>query len=77
MVTLVNKLESEKHESLRKFVTGKALYIDDMPTEVEALHAYIGKSDFVRGEILEIDFKAVSSFTVLATKGIALVAKSL
>ena len=62
VVTLVNKLESEKHESLRKFVTGKALYIDDMPTEAEALHAYIGKSDFARGEILEIDFKAVSSF---------------
>ena len=61
-VTSTKELKAEKHESLRKFVTGKALYIDDMPTESETLHAYIGKADFARGTISEIDYKDVNSF---------------
>ena len=49
-----------RHESLNKFVTGKAEYIDDLNEENGTLHAYIGKSDFARGKILDIDFKKVS-----------------
>ena len=43
-----------RHESLNKFVTGKAEYIDDLTEENETLHAYIGKSDFAKGKILDI-----------------------
>ena len=39
VVTLVSKSESEKHESLRKFVTGKALYIDDILTKLTTIGA--------------------------------------
>ncbi len=48
-----------RHESLNKFVTGKAEYIDDLAEEHGTLHAYIGKSDFAKGIILEVDFKEV------------------
>ena len=60
--TLVKDVASKGHESLRKFVTGTALYIDDMPSDAETLHAYIGKSDFAKGKILEIDFSQVFNF---------------
>lgn len=49
-----------RHESLNKFVTGKAEYIDDFIEENGTLHAYIGKSDFAKGKILDIDVKKVS-----------------
>ena len=48
-----------RHESLNKFVTGKAEYIDDLSEERGTLHAYIGKSDFAKGIILDIDLKEV------------------
>ena len=35
-----------RHESLNKFVSGKAEYIDDLAEERGILHAYIGKTDF-------------------------------
>ena len=59
---LVDELASERHESLTKFVTGEAHYIDDMPMEDGTLHAYIGKSDFARGTISGIDFSEVLSY---------------
>ena len=48
-----------RHESLNKFVTGKAEYIDDLSEERGTLHAYIGKSDFAKGIILDLDLKEV------------------
>ena len=50
-----------RHESLNKFVTGKAQYIDDLTEEYGTLHAYIGKSDFAKGEIIGIDLEKVRS----------------
>ena len=49
-----------RHESLNKFVSGKAEYIDDLAEEHGTLHAYVGeKSDFAKGIILDIDLKKV------------------
>ena len=48
-----------RHESLNKFVSGKAEYIDDLAEEHGTLHAYVGKSDFAKGIILDIDLKEV------------------
>ena len=48
-----------RHESLNKFVTGKAQYIDDLSEENGTLHAYIGKSDFAKGKILDLDLEEV------------------
>jgi len=57
-----NEIDSVRHESLQKFVTGEAIYIDDIPVEEGTLHAYIGKSDFARGRVLKIDFTDVYSY---------------
>ena len=48
-----------RHESLNKFVSGKAEYIDDLAEEHGTLHACIGKADFSKGIILDVDFKDV------------------
>ena len=50
-----------RHESLNKFVTGKAEYIDDITEEYGTLHAYLGKSDFAKGKLIDIDLEKVRS----------------
>jgi len=50
-----------RHESLNKFVTGKAIYIDDITEEYGTLHAYLGKSDFAKGKLIDMNLEKVRS----------------
>ena len=50
-----------KHESAHKHVSGEALYIDDIPTPNDTLHAYAGFSVIARGKIKSISLKEVEN----------------
>lgn len=50
-----------KHESAHKHVSGAALYVDDIPTPHDTLHAYAGFSDIARGTIKSISLDKVES----------------
>lgn len=47
------------HESAAKHVTGRAIYVDDMPEPAGTLHAYVGLADIAHGHIEELDLSAV------------------
>ena len=47
------------HESGLKHVTGRAVYVDDIPPAYNLLHAAVGYSDTVCGDILHIDLSLV------------------
>jgi xanthine dehydrogenase large subunit len=59
---------STPHDSAPKHVSGRAIYIDDMPEPPGLLHAYIGLSPHAHARIVSIDLSAV-----LATPGVAAV----
>lgn len=50
---------SIKHDSGHKHVTGQAIYTDDIPLPVGALHAYLGLSTCANGTIEQMDLSAV------------------
>ena len=52
-------IKNVEHESAIKHVTGKAIYIDDIPEPKNILHAAIGFSPISRGTIKKIDFADV------------------
>jgi xanthine dehydrogenase large subunit len=52
-------IKNVEHESAIKHVTGKAIYIDDIPEPKNILHAAIGFSPISRGTIEKIDFADV------------------
>lgn len=47
------------HESAAKHVSGRAVYIDDLPEQAGCLHAYLGLAEVACGTIKAIDFDAV------------------
>ncbi|MEM8490605.1 MAG: xanthine dehydrogenase molybdopterin binding subunit [Pseudomonadota bacterium] len=49
------------HESAAKHVSGAALYVDDIPTPMEALHAYVGLSTVARGRLRSLNLDKVRS----------------
>lgn len=51
--------QSIKHDSGHKHVTGQAIYTDDIPLPVGALHAYLGLSTCANGTIEQMDLSAV------------------
>lgn len=51
--------QSIKHDSAHKHVTGQAVYTDDIPMPVGALHAYLGLSTCANGTIEQMDLSAV------------------
>lgn len=51
--------QSTKHDSGHKHVTGQAIYTDDIPLPVGALHAYLGLSTCANGTIEQMDLSAV------------------
>lgn len=53
--------QSMKHESAEKHVTGKAVYVDDMPYPVGCLHAAVGGSAHAHARIINIDLSEVIS----------------
>ncbi len=59
---------STPHDSASKHVSGRAIYIDDMPEPPGLLHAYIGLSPHAHARIKSIDLSAV-----VATPGVAAV----
>lgn len=50
-----------KHESAHKHVSGEALYVDDIPTPSDTLHAYAGFSAVARGKIKSISLTKVAN----------------
>ena len=50
-----------KHESAHKHVSGEALYVDDIPTPNDTLHAYAGFSAIARGNIKSISLDKVEN----------------
>ena len=50
-----------KHESAHKHVSGEALYVDDIPTPNDTLHAYAGFSAIARGKIKSISLNKVEN----------------
>jgi len=50
-----------KHESAHKHVSGEAVYIDDMPSPANTLHAYVGLSQIARGKLTGLDLDKVRS----------------
>ena len=50
-----------KHESAYKHVSGEALYVDDIPTPSDTLHAYAGFSAIARGKIKSISLTKVEN----------------
>lgn len=51
--------QSMKHESAEKHVTGKAVYVDDMPEYPNQLHIAVGGSDYAHAKIKSIDLTSV------------------
>ncbi|MEM6486209.1 MAG: xanthine dehydrogenase molybdopterin binding subunit, partial [Pseudomonadota bacterium] len=47
------------HESAAKHVSGAALYVDDIPTPADALHAYVGLSTVARGRLCSLNLDSV------------------
>ena len=54
-------IKNVEHESAIKHVTGKTIYIDDIPEPKNILHAAIGFSPISRGTIEKIDFPSASA----------------
>ncbi len=48
------------HDSAPKHVSGRAIYIDDMPEPPGLLHAFLGLSPHAHARIKSIDLSAVS-----------------
>ncbi len=59
------------HDSASKHVSGRAIYVDDMPESPGLLHAFIGLSPHAHARIRSIDLSAVA-----ATPGVATVMTS-
>ncbi|MEM7496701.1 MAG: xanthine dehydrogenase molybdopterin binding subunit [Pseudomonadota bacterium] len=51
--------EARAHESAEKHVTGRAVYLDDMPEQQGLLHACLGLSDAAAGRLRNLDLAAV------------------
>jgi xanthine dehydrogenase large subunit len=51
--------QSMKHESAEKHVTGKAVYVDDMPELPNQLHIAVGGSAYAHAKIKSIDLTSV------------------
>ena len=51
--------QSMKHESAEKHVTGKAVYVDDMPEYPNQLHIAVGGSTYAHAKIKSIDLTSV------------------
>ena len=51
--------QSMKHESAEKHVTGKAVYVDDMPEYPNQLHIAVGGSAYAHAKIKSIDLTSV------------------
>lgn len=51
--------QSMKHESAEKHVTGKAVYVDDMPELPNQLHIAVGGSEYAHARIKSIDLTSV------------------
>ncbi|MEM6732606.1 MAG: molybdopterin cofactor-binding domain-containing protein, partial [Myxococcota bacterium] len=49
------------HDSAKKHVTGRALYVDDMPEPAKLLHVQIGLSSTAHASLDELDVSAVRS----------------
>lgn len=49
------------HESAKLHLTGKALYIDDIPTPVGCLHAYVGMANVACGLLKSQNLSSVAS----------------
>src|SRR5262249_31240765 len=47
------------HDSAEKHVSGRALYVDDMPEPLGLLHVQFGLSDRARAKIRKLDLDAV------------------
>ena len=57
-----NVYSSIAHDSAAKHVTGKALYVDDIPEPENLLHCYVGTSNIAHARVLGIDLSAVEQF---------------
>ena len=53
--------KSLKHESAEKYVTGAAIYIDDMPELPKTLHVAVGQSTEAHANIKSMDLSAVKA----------------
>ncbi|GAA3926117.1 xanthine dehydrogenase molybdopterin binding subunit [Litoribacillus peritrichatus] len=53
--------QSMKHESAEKHVTGKAVYVDDMPEYPNQLHVVVGGSKYAHAKIKLMNLSAVRS----------------
>jgi xanthine dehydrogenase large subunit len=49
----------ERHDSGHKHVSGAAIYVDDIPTPADCLHAAFGLSERARARIVSLDLSAV------------------
>ena len=49
------------HESARRHVTGKAIYVDDQVAPHNTLQAYVGLSTVAKGSIVDMDLEAVKA----------------
>jgi len=50
---------SERHDSGHKHVSGAAIYVDDIPTPANCLHAAFGLSERPHARITALDLSAV------------------
>ena len=50
------------HDSARKHVSGKALYVDDLAEPSNLLHCYFGTSDIAHARVLSMDLSAVEKY---------------
>ncbi|MDN6180032.1 MAG: xanthine dehydrogenase molybdopterin binding subunit [Halomonas subglaciescola] len=50
------------HESAIKHVTGRAAYIDDIPTPAGTLHVMVGQSPVAHGRVTRLDLEKVRAF---------------
>jgi len=50
------------HDSAHKHVSGKALYVDDLPEPSNILHCYFGTSDVTHARVLSMDLSAVEQY---------------
>ncbi|MDA0924771.1 MAG: xanthine dehydrogenase molybdopterin binding subunit, partial [Proteobacteria bacterium] len=53
--------DSLPHDAARLHVTGRARYVDDIPTPADCLHLAFGLSPIARGTITAMDLSAVRS----------------
>ena len=51
--------QSIRHDSADKHVSGRALYIDDLPQPANLLHVFIGMSERAHAHVISLDLTAV------------------